>query len=212
MGSIAKFDLQRVISDFNTRVFFETGTWKGDGVAYALEFPFEKIISVEIVPGIAAQAVERFAGESRVEIFEGSSQDILKKELQGIRQNCLFWLDAHYPGADEGIEEYNADMDEELRLPLENELKVIRDLRGKRQDVIIIDDLRIYENGPYEKGNAPSDTLPKRSRDLDFIEKEFSDTHHINRSYLDEGYLILLPKSETSLNEGLAGDYIHNTI
>ncbi len=181
-------------------------------MAYALEFPFEKIISVEIVPGIAIQAVERFAEENRVGIFEGCSQDILKKELQGIRQNCLFWLDAHFPGADEGIEEYNADMDEELRLPLENEMKVISDLRGERQDVIIIDDLRIYENGPYEKGNAPLDTLPKSSRNLDFIEKDFTGTHHIYRSYLDEGYLILLPKSGTPSNKRLAGEYIHSAI
>lgn len=194
MGCITRFDLQRIIEDFGTVVFFETGTWKGDAVAYALKFPFGKIYSVEIIPAVATRAGERFSDEQRVEIFEGSSYDILKERLGSIKENCLFWLDAHYPGADEGLVEYDAHEDEDLRLPLEKEIQLIRTLRKGFRDVIIIDDLRVYEDGNYEKGNAPVDTLPKKIRGIQFIDENFGQSHSFVRSYQDEGYLLLFPK------------------
>jgi hypothetical protein len=199
MGFISQFDLGRIIREYKLSFFFETGTWKGDAVQYALQFPFEKIVSAEIVPPIAEAARARFEQEDRVIILEASSVAALTKELPLLSGNCLFWLDAHFPGADAGLEEYDAMPDEAIRLPLENELAVIHQYRTNYGDVIIIDDLRVYEDGPFENGEAPADTLPKQNRNTGFVYQLFGQTHEVFKSYKKEGYLLLLPKIKNGL-------------
>ena len=82
----------------------------------------------------------------------------------------------------------------ELKLPLEEELKLIRELRGDCADVIVIDDLRIYENGPFESGNMPdwAETLDPEEKSIDFVLDLFPERRLI-RDYRDEGYLLILP-------------------
>ena len=82
-----------------------------------------------------------------------------------------------------------------IRLPLETELRIIKKNREHFNDVIIIDDLRIYEDGHFGNGPAPlPDRLPRGQRTLDFINELFSDSHTITRIYLDEGYIFITPK------------------
>jgi hypothetical protein len=207
MGFISHFDLSRIIREYTIRYFFETGTWKGDAVAFALQFPFEKIISAEIVPGIAREASLRFQEEGKVKICEASSTNALLSELPFLQGNCLFWLDAHFPGADAGLEGYDAMPQEEIRLPLEQELTVIHRLRQHFRDVIIVDDLRVYEDGPFENGAAPADTLPRNSRNLEFVHRLFEATHTQLRSYKNEGYLLLVPAGMDGLSSPLTEDF-----
>jgi hypothetical protein len=207
MGFISQFDLRRIIQEYTIRYFFETGTWKGDAVAFALQFPFEKIISAEIVPGIAREASLRFQEESKVKICEASSTNTLLSELPFLEGNCLFWLDAHFPGADAGLEGYDAMPDEEIRLPLEQELTVIHRLRQHFRDVIIVDDLRVYEDGPFENGAAPADTLPKNNRNLEFVNRLFGTTHIQLKSYKNEGYLLLVPTGIDGFSSPLSEDF-----
>lgn len=194
MGSLSRFDLNRIIQDFKTPNLFETGTFWGDGVAYALEFPFDKIISVEIIPEIADKAKSRFREEERVEIIEADSVTGLEEQLPLLNGNTVFWLDAHFPGADAKLADYEAGNDMEFRLPLKMEIEHISKHRNNFQDVLILDDLRIYEDGPFEKGPVPSNALPKGERGIDFIYNAFEATHYIFKSFLDEGYILLLPK------------------
>ena len=193
MGSISRFALNKISKDYNAIYFVETGTWKGDGVAVALQNPFQKIISIEIIPQIAALAKKRFQLSENVKIIAGASTPVLLRELPTLKGNCIFWLDAHFPGAEEGIMEYNAEKDESLRLPLENEIEVISMARTCYKDVLIIDDFRIYEDGPFENGNAPEDVLPKGNRGIGFIYDHFGSTHKILKSYREEGYLFMRP-------------------
>ena len=97
MGSLKRFDLDRIIQNFNTKFFFETGTWKGDGVAYAAKYNFTKIYSSEVVPEFAEKAKERFKNQGQIEIINKNSIDTLKEVIPSIKGNCIFWLDAHYP-------------------------------------------------------------------------------------------------------------------
>jgi hypothetical protein len=194
MGKINRFDLSRIISKFKTPIFFETGTFRGDGVQYALQSPFKKIISIEIVPDLADKVKKRFAGNETVKIIEGESSRVMEDELRNLPGNCIFWLDAHFPGADAGMKDYDADMDESIRLPLVTESSIISRLRKGFQDVIIMDDLRIYQDGPYQNGNVPPDALPKKNRNIDFVNQNFGETHHIYKLYQEEGYIFLLPK------------------
>ncbi|MBK9570300.1 MAG: hypothetical protein IPO53_10585 [Chitinophagaceae bacterium] len=207
MGFISQFDLGRIIREYQVTHFFETGTWKGDAVAFALLFPFKKIYSAEIIPEIAGEAKARFITEPRVTIVEGKSIDALTAELPAINGNCIFWLDAHFPGADAGLVEYDFIKDEDIRLPLEQELAVIHRLRKDFRDVIIIDDLRVYEDGDFENGAAPSDTLPTKNRNLDFIGLLFGDSHFALKSYKSEGYLLLFPKDVYGLSRDDPDDF-----
>lgn len=211
MGAISQYNINRIIRDYNISFFFETGTWKGDAVAYALNYPFKRIISAEIVSVIANEAKSRFQHEPRVTILEASSTEALSTELPSLNGNCLFWLDAHFPGADAGLERYDAIKDEDIRLPLEKELSIIHHLRENHNDVLIIDDLRVYEDGPYENGSSPADTLPRKDRDIDFINHLFGKTHIPMRTYRNEGYILLFPKAVNRLTKAFLDDLFLNS-
>ena len=113
--------------------------------------------------------------------------------LPGLEGNILFWLDAHFPGADHGLRDYNAELDEQVRCPLESELEVISRFRAGREDVFIIDDLRLYLRGTYENGNLHEGIRPPPQPGIDFIYRLFGDSHHIIKLNYDEGYVLLLP-------------------
>ena len=197
MGSLSRFNLNRIIANYNTTYLFETGTWKGDSVAYALKYPFTRIYSSEIMPEIAQRARERFKNYPRVEIITHNSTEALQEKYSSIQGNCIFWLDAHFPGAEEGLKGYNDEQDPDKKLPLNKEIEIIAQRKANYNDVLLIDDLRIYEEGPFRRGNLPSNVLPPKIRNIDFIEKHFADTHVIVRSYIDHGYVVVLPKNGT---------------
>ena len=193
MGRLSRFDLNRIIKEYKTLNLFETGTFWGDGVSFALGYPFSKIISVEIIPEIAAIAKSRFEAYKKVDIFQSDSITALEKQLPLLKGNTVFWLDAHFPGADAKLADYASGDDNLFRLPLKKELEMICSCRKGFQDVFIIDDLRIYEDGPFENGPVPENAMPKGNRNIDFVFRLFEQTHYVFKSYLDEGYILLFP-------------------
>lgn len=194
MGRIKRFNLRNLMLLSKAEFFFETGTWKGDGLAYASKYGFKKLYSSEIVEPVAVKAIERFKADPRIHIITDSSVNALKTHLEKIDQPCIFWLDAHFPGAEEGLNDYNDFKEESVKLPLQKELEIIAARKQRFNDIIIIDDLRIYEEGNFQNGNLPKTVLPPIIRNTDFAEVLFGDTHKITKRYEDEGYLILLPK------------------
>jgi hypothetical protein len=58
--------------------------------------------------------------------------------------------------------------------------------------VLLIDDLRIFEIGPYAGGNVPDQMLDPQDT-LAFLAEAFGGTHAIQRDYADQGYLALSP-------------------
>ena len=200
MGTLRSFNLQPFMEQFGCRYLFETGTGIGDGLAYAAFYAFERLWSVEIHPEVAATARDRFVGDPRVQILEQTSEDALSALLPTIdrAKPILFWLDAHFPGADFGYASYKDETNLERRLPLERELALIGKLRHPCRDVILIDDLRIYEDGPYELGPMPdwAQTLAPELRNIAFAERApWSQTHDLQRFHQQTGYLLLTPKA-----------------
>ena len=64
--------------------------------------------------------------------------------------------------------------------------------------MLLIDDLRIYEDGPYEMGTMPdfAQTLPPELRNIDFAtQPPWSKTHDLQRFHQQTGYLVLTPKA-----------------
>lgn len=186
MGCINQFDVKQLASEFGLSVFIETGTGKGSSLNYILETGvFGKNISFEVNPLLYEECLFRFKGKN-CHIFNTDSVTGLDDLLIDIDESILFWLDAHFPnGADFGMGNYNGG------LPLERELDVIRKHRVGN-DVIIIDDLRIYEDGPFINGNW-ADRTSIGGNNIDFIQP-FLETHTLTKDFRDEGYIILKPK------------------
>ncbi len=195
MGSLFRFDLRRYAETYDLPVLFETGTFLGNGVKLALDAGFESIYSVEIVEQYYQANVELFADRPEVTIIEGTSAAALDSVLRSIEPNILFWLDAHFPGADGGLSGYNDCHDEAVKFPLETEIEAIHRHRRGRDDVIIIDDLNHYETGDFAGGQRLAQIDAPKRASLDFIDHMFGETHHIIRLYDDQGYVLLLPNT-----------------
>ena len=141
MGTLENFDL----GEYGCDTFIETGTGRGEGLEYAKKFPFKQLYSFEINSHVFDVSQDAF--DMRTQIFHSKSVDGLLQVLPLIQgKRILFWLDAHYPGADYGHAKYDAEPDMDVRLPLYRELETIIKHRGVK-DVFIIDDVRIYDKG-----------------------------------------------------------------
>lgn len=193
MGSLFRFDLERYAETYDLPVLFETGTFLGNGVQLAIDAGFDRVYSVEIIDEYFTANVERFSDQQNVNLLHGESAKCLSDTVATINENILFWLDAHFPGADGGLCSYNSCEDEAIRCPFETELETIKTIRPYRNDVFIIDDLSIYETGEFGNGSLPSHINKPANSSLDFIDRLFSETHHVIRLYDDEGYVLLLP-------------------
>ena len=205
MGTIKAFDLDEIIKKANTKVFVETGTLYGDSVDHALKFGFDLIISIEINESLAEKAKQKYANESRVQIIQGDSAEIISDLSWDLKEPVLWWLDAHFPGADAGLAPYDSGLELEKRLPLNKELDILSHYkRLGYKDVIICDDLWIFEEGPFDSGdfdvhcknhgqNMTRQSL-KGPKTLDEMIQPFNHTHNVKKIYKDNGYTVLLPK------------------
>lgn len=185
MGELNQHDLNQ----FNCDVFVETGTGKAAGISYASQYPhFKAFHTIEVMP-ILHEYAKSTLKDPRIKFHCGKSVEILKSILPTLEKNdrVLYWLDAHFPGADYQLAPYTYD---EEGMPLNNELQLICALRDVSKDSFIIDDLRLYEEGPYELGNC---TLPETKSGIGFIEKLLGKTHQIRRDFRHQGFLIVVP-------------------
>lgn len=194
MGFLNDFPLQ----DFGCNVYFETGTGRGYSLTYALGGGFKRLYSVEIdrqtheIWPLLLKLRLRLRGAS---LILGESTAALERILPRVRKKdrILFFLDAHYPGeVSQRFGGYKSETDKDLRLPLERELEIIARLRPDCRDAIVIDDLRIYENGAFESGNMPewAETLSPAEKNIDFAYRLFPGRRFI-KDYRREGYLII---------------------
>jgi hypothetical protein len=197
MGWVHHFPLAELQKRFDTQVFFETGIGNGDAIIQAQKLPFKHIYSVEIMPEQVSRMRKKFKDDPRVQIFEGDSLTCLGAIdcLVPYDINIMFWLDAHFPGADIGMGRHDdaSHDDAKIRLPLEEELLVIKELRfGK--DVILFDDLKIYRN--QGKDAWRNDIKPRHAFSSDkFYEEILAETHNAITEDDDTGYCRLLPKN-----------------
>ena len=200
MGSLSHFApwFKHGIKRFGLKSFVETGTAKGDSLAVAAQFPFKALHSIEIVPELVTAARQRFGDDKRVEIWKGDSVDVMPMVLRELpAAPCLFWLDAHFPGAHTGAD-YAAEANVSRRLPLEAEVMLIARSRHGMGDVLLIDDARIYQPGPYAHGDIPADWPPLAGvrRSLDFVREAYGGTHGVVIDYAHEGYVMVAPRAQ----------------
>ncbi len=189
MGTITKFNLQMYIDKYNSKNFIETGTYTGIAVDYAIQFKFDTILSIELIKDFADKCKEKFKNNTNVTIINDTSVNGLSVLPSG---NSIFWLDAHLPNFYRP--EYNGNYLSDISTPLQKELELIKSIRDISQDVFIIDDLRIYERGPFEQGEW-LDAINMGIGNADFIFDILSETHNVEKRYDDEGYIVCTPKA-----------------
>ena len=206
MGQLNEaIEVKNVLDFYGIKNFVETGTGLAEVVRAVHDVDSSLTIhTIEVVPEIYEQNNIRFSYLKKVNWHLGESAQILSEVVPTLEGNTLFWMDAHFPGADVGLSSYGDEKDIDKRLPLRKELETILENRDVSNDVIVIDDLRIYEDGPFETGNW--DERSKYGGDgIEFIEKLFEDTHYVGRSYNAQGFVILFPDNKSMGDNLLVG-------
>ncbi len=192
MGGLQRHDIKNYIDKYNLETYIETGTGIGDSLNHALQFNFKLNVSVEIFVEIWEMAIKKFE-DRNCTVLLGNSYNVLKQVLTSEKiGKTLFFLDAHFPGADYKYTGYGDEKDDAKRLPLERELNTITKNCDYTKCVFIIDDLRIYEDGPFTEGNW-LDRKELGGDGIGFIHDIFQNTHNIEKDYRDTGYIILTP-------------------
>jgi hypothetical protein len=206
MGALHAFDLVPFIEEFKLNTYFETGTGEAVSLKYALKFPFEKLYSVDIDKELIDNLSGLQAENPRLTLINNYSSKALEEFVPTLDKDkpVLFFLDAHFPGADfhkityeESIRKYQKDA-----FPLEDEINIIKNLRDTSNDMFIIDDFILYEkNHDYETIKHGViwryEWLQKElslETDSNFIYKKFEDTHNFKVDIKHQGYLIITPK------------------
>lgn len=191
-------DVPRTVIQYGIKNFVETGTGIGSTIEFMLSMNYTKdlnIYSIEITSELYTNCSNKFKKFPNVKIYHDRSDEGLKEIFKILSDEpTMFWLDAHFPGADYHINGacYDSETDRTKRIPLEQEIQIISS-RNCSRDIIIIDDLRIYKDGPFEHGNLSNRTTIG-GNDIDFIYNLCKKTHYIYESYASEGFVILFPR------------------
>lgn len=180
MGNLSNFDL----SSYNCNVYVETGT--GQCGTLSTAFPhFETCYSVDIEKEFVTNAKGRYP---TAVVDCGLSIEVLERWLRhSIKQSdrVLFFLDAHFPGADFKGARYSVDAPNAV--PLKEEIELIKKYRPNCKDVIICDDARIYMIGDFAGGNVEYLQVPGG---IDFI-YDLYPKEKVSILYFDEGYIVI---------------------
>lgn len=202
MGQLNEaIQIKNVLDFYDIKNFVETGTGKAEVVQTVVEADDTlNIHTIEVIPEIFNKNKINFSYLKDVNWHLGTSFDILPEILPDLKGTTLFWMDAHFPGADFGLSSYGDEKDDDKRLPLKKELETIVENRDVTNDVFVIDDLRIYEDGPFGDGNW-EDREKYGGDGIEFIEELFDETHYVVKSYNAQGSILLFPVSKDIENE-----------
>lgn len=199
MGNLKTFNVGYFKSKVNATAFFETGLGSGSGLLYASMFGFETLISTDIdknaILRFKSQYAESLQKTNQVFLFEGNSVEVLDKTLPIIsnHSSCIFWLDAHFPGESSGYS-YEHEKDISVRLPLEQEIEIILKHRMPNKDILIIDDLRIYEKRNYEAKSLDDIGLGHLAKYDNKVNELLAQKFEVYKFDLDTGFVVCLPK------------------
>jgi hypothetical protein len=204
MGQITAFNIQAILEKYECSTYVETGTGIGDSLRFILNFPFKKIYTIDIDEDLINSAKEKFK-DQRIVFKNNLSTKALVEILPELEStdSVLFFLDAHLPGADfhkitytESMEKYKQDS-----FPLEEELKLIRESRKNKNDVIVIDDLQLYEPDKCQHKTWFYESAQEKlglKKNSQFVYDTYGNTHDIITVTTHQGYLLLIPKQESA--------------
>ena len=137
---------KEVIETFGIKNFVETGTGIADSLSHILNVRPEdlNVYTIELMDELHSQLVKKFEGTPNLHLIKGYSNVEMKTVVEQLSSEpTLFWHDAHFPGADFNINgaSYTSEPDPVKRIPLESELRVIKESgRDISKDVFVLDD------------------------------------------------------------------------
>ena len=126
--------VRRYAKDYRLRVLLETGTYLGD-MARAMAPHFDAIHTIELHAGLYERACLRLARYRNVHCYQGDSRTVLPSLLTDLTRPAVFWLDAHWAGAETARAESDSVIVDELRLILRHPVP---------GHVVLIDDARYF--------------------------------------------------------------------
>lgn len=201
MGALHRFDLQPWIDKYQLDNYVETGFGDLTSFKHAFKYPFKKFYGVDLDNDWFENAV-RFTNNAT--FVCDYSTTFLKDWVPKIEGPTLWYLDSHFVASDyknlpyeESIKKY-----QRQSLPLEDELRIIKNLRDVSRDVFVIDDFFLYSgDGATEWTKQNPFKYRKLVEDLDIelsdsvIKRILEDTHDFEEVGIDQSYLIATPKS-----------------
>jgi hypothetical protein len=150
-GGNLNLDLLNLIRNtFDAKIFIETGTYNGGTTQIAANI-FDKIYSVELGEKMFNDAIVKFNNISNVELYLGSSDQILNNILPLIKDRVILWLDAHYCGENTAFGN--------SMTPIREELEAIKS-HNIKNCIIMIDDIRIFNSSINGKEYIVCDAYP----------------------------------------------------
>lgn len=194
MGHISRFDITDLTVRYGLQYFVETGVGQCESLFHvARNHPFVAYYSCDWDEIMVRGSRWRLRDDPRVLIIHARSTNFLQMVLGWMPASmpCFFWLDAHFPGT--------GHPDEKLRLPLQDELEIIANMRREGRDVIAIDDLRLFDQGPFEE--PLQDDLREwaaAEKGIGFVYDTLARTHDIACFYDGGGYVLATPSAKYS--------------
>jgi hypothetical protein len=190
--------LESLLKYFNIQNYVETGVGNGTSMQEVFDLNVvKKFYGIELDKAMCERLINTNF-YSMLTLYNGYSKDQMIPLLNSLdNKSTLFWLDAHFPDADYNGAPYDAEKDVEKRIPLQIELELICSQRNISEDVIMIDDLRIYIDGPFHDGSWPL----RHSAGADgynFVRHLLEKTHILIENYKDQGYLLAFPKDTSA--------------
>ena len=206
MGCLREHNLDNYVKKYNLKYYFETGTGKAECLSYATQYEFKEFYTVDIDEDLVQEAYEKVKNYGKnIHLLIGKSTDVLEEYVPKIpkKSPTLFFLDAHFPGADFHKCTYEESIRTHLKdaFPLEEEVQIILNNRDISKDVFIIDDFVLYEEGEYDCLNYNCiweyDWLQEEldlKTNSKFLYDAFGKTHDLKKDLRSQGYLIATPK------------------
>lgn len=172
MPSIDRNFLLLLKDDYtNYQSFIETGTYMGD-TTFCMEPLFKKLYTVEVKPDLHYAAKSKYNG-NKIDFLLGDSSKVFMDILPTIDTGSIFFLDGHYSSGITGKGEKDC--------PLIEELSAINTL-FKKAGIIIIDDCRLFGQGPLNSSAEQDWATISETALMDVIRNRVT-----NMYYLDSG-------------------------
>lgn len=191
MGTLKRFNLKRLTSDFGATVFVGIGAGQRDNIEWALKSGSPRV--TVFVPGADEyrRLMERFAGRESVAIRRRESIGDDLERCAG--EPAIILLAGYAPGSGDDVRpDDRGAQDAPARLA--PDLGQLFGMRPRHRDVVIIDDARAFIPGEYQQGECPAGL---RAWDVESslraVLQRFSATHVSLLCNLDRGYIVLLP-------------------
>ena len=183
MGSIARFGLTAIMEKHGLRHFIGVGAGDGESLAHASRFGFKSLATSETDHTRYVKLKTQFEPDTRTCIAHDDPVHFLQEALftTPTDEPVLIWFDD----------------------PLAVDLPIcLGTIRANRpgHDVIIVDDLRVFTDGPFEHGNVPANLRPQcpENRDPSLFSAIIGRTHDVYFDFAHEGYAVMVPKQPVS--------------